>query len=233
MWKSLERLSYRRRARASAPRGCGHEGVEAPALRRDEECSVRRVGVDTRSLTACSRRLAAVAWSNAERHQLEKSLPVRWSKTENVAWSLAMPESSGSTPIVWGNHVFLSVGEAIGSLALWAVDRTSGVVRWKRTIGRSRRNQRKGNNSSHHHRSPMVDRLGHHRNGVLKAFDFARQGIVEARHSDGLRSIRLQCGLRIVAAAVRGFPVCAGPARDAHRQSVLSATHRQGVLVRI
>ena len=59
----------------------------------------------------------------------DKNLPVRWSTTENVTWKLAMPERSGSTPIVWGDHVFLNVGEG-SNLALWAVDRASGTVRW-------------------------------------------------------------------------------------------------------
>ena len=32
----------------------------------------------------------------------EANLPVRWSATENIAWKLALPSWSGSTPIVWG-----------------------------------------------------------------------------------------------------------------------------------
>ncbi len=38
----------------------------------------------------------------------ESNLPTQWSQTENVAWSVAMPGSSGSTPVVWGDHVFVS-----------------------------------------------------------------------------------------------------------------------------
>ena len=34
----------------------------------------------------------------------ETNLPVRWSKTDNIAWKLAMPAWSGSTPIVWGDR---------------------------------------------------------------------------------------------------------------------------------
>src|SRR4030095_12801725 len=64
----------------------------------------------------------------------EKNVPVRWSTTENITWKLAMPERSGSTPIVRGDSVFLQLGEG-SSLALWAVDRTTGAVRWKRPLG--------------------------------------------------------------------------------------------------
>jgi outer membrane protein assembly factor BamB len=34
-------------------------------------------------------------------------LPDTWSPTENVAWSLRIPGRSWSSPIVWGNHVFV------------------------------------------------------------------------------------------------------------------------------
>ena len=55
----------------------------------------------------------------------EKNLPVQWTTTENIAWKLPMPELSGSTPIIWGDRIFLNVAEK-GSLFLWAVDRTKG-----------------------------------------------------------------------------------------------------------
>ena len=41
----------------------------------------------------------------------EKNLPVRWSKTENVTWKLELPAWSGSTPIVWGDRIFLNVAD--------------------------------------------------------------------------------------------------------------------------
>jgi outer membrane protein assembly factor BamB len=102
----------------------------------------------------------------------ERNLPVRWSTTENVTWKLAMPERSGATPIVWGDQVFLNVGEG-SSLALWAVDRASGAVRWKRPLGDGNRRMMKQQMSSP---SPVTDgrsvwvMTG---TGVLKAFDFA------------------------------------------------------------
>ena len=32
--------------------------------------------------------------------------------TENIAWKLAMPGRSGSTPIIWGETIFLNIGTA-------------------------------------------------------------------------------------------------------------------------
>ena len=36
-----------------------------------------------------------------------KGLPTVWSETENVVWKVPLPSWSGSTPIVWGDRVFL------------------------------------------------------------------------------------------------------------------------------
>ena len=38
----------------------------------------------------------------------DKSLPVKWSKTENVKWKTNVPGSGWSSPIVWGDKVFVT-----------------------------------------------------------------------------------------------------------------------------
>jgi len=102
----------------------------------------------------------------------ETDLPVTWSTTENVAWKLAMPERSGSTPVVWDDLVFLNVGEG-PNLELWAVDRADGTVRWKRSLGDGNVRMRKQQMSSP---SPVTDgqtvwvMTG---TGVLKAFTYS------------------------------------------------------------
>lgn len=102
----------------------------------------------------------------------ETNLPVKWSKTENIAWRLVLPARSGSTPIVWGDRIFLNVADG-GSLFLWAVDRANGSVLWKQRLGGGDVKMRKQNMSTP---SPVTDgrqvwvMTG---TGVLKAFDFA------------------------------------------------------------
>ena len=59
----------------------------------------------------------------------ETNLPSRWSKTENITWKLDLPEWSGSTAIIWGEHIFLNVAQGT-DLHLWAVDRTKGQPIW-------------------------------------------------------------------------------------------------------
>jgi len=107
----------------------------------------------------------------------EKNLPVRWSKTENITWKLPLPAWSGSTPIVWGDRIFLSVADDLRqrvgeNLFLWSIDRGKGTVLWKRPLGGGNHQERKQNMSSP---SPVTDgkrvwvMTG---TGILKAFDF-------------------------------------------------------------
>jgi outer membrane protein assembly factor BamB len=105
----------------------------------------------------------------------ETGLPFKWSATENVAWKLALPAYSGSTPIIWGDLIFLSMAtaSAAGELELWAVDRNKQAVAWKRPIAGGNHIERKQNMSSP---SPVTD--GNHvwvmtGVGILKSFDFA------------------------------------------------------------
>jgi outer membrane protein assembly factor BamB len=102
----------------------------------------------------------------------ETNLPVQWSTTENIAWKLALPSWSGSTPIVWGERIFLNVAEN-GSLFLWAVDRNKGVPLWKQHVGDGDHRQRKQNMSTP---SPVTDGTNvwvMTGTGILKAFDFS------------------------------------------------------------
>ena len=104
----------------------------------------------------------------------ERGLPLKWSTTENITWKLAMPGRSGSTPIIWGETIFLNIGTAdrSGDLELWALDRADGRIRWKKHIAGGNHVERKQNMSSP---SPVTDgqtvwvMTGV---GILKAFDF-------------------------------------------------------------
>jgi outer membrane protein assembly factor BamB len=116
----------------------------------------------------------------------EKNLPVKWTVEENVTWKLEMPAWSGSTPIIWGDTIFLNASEGEmgksvsgemnrsvkGDIYLWCVDRTKGTALWKKLLGSGDTKMRKQNMSSP---SPVTDgssvwvMTG---TGVLKAFDF-------------------------------------------------------------
>jgi len=102
----------------------------------------------------------------------EKNLPVKWSTEENIVWKVAMPGVSGSTPIIWRNHIFLNVADN-GNLFLWAIDKTKGDVLWKKQLGGGDQKMRKHNMSSP---SPVTDGRAVYimtGTGILKSFDFA------------------------------------------------------------
>lgn len=102
----------------------------------------------------------------------EKNLPARWTAEENVTWKLALPTWSGSTPIIWGERIFLNVAEQ-DNLYLWCVDRTKGVAVWKKHLGGGNTKMRKQNMSSP---SPVTDGNNVYvmtGTGVLKGFDFS------------------------------------------------------------
>jgi outer membrane protein assembly factor BamB len=101
----------------------------------------------------------------------ETGLPVTWTAEENIAWKLPLPEWSGSTPVIWGDTIFLNVAQG-DALALWCVDRTGPTVLWKAAIGGGNHKERKQNMSSP---SPVTDGTAVYAmtgTGVLKAFDF-------------------------------------------------------------
>jgi outer membrane protein assembly factor BamB len=62
----------------------------------------------------------------------EKNLPVEWSQTENVAWRLALPGQAGSTPVVWGDRIFLT--SADGSDLILLCVGTDGKEQWRQKL---------------------------------------------------------------------------------------------------
>ncbi|MDB5306257.1 MAG: hypothetical protein JWO38_459 [Gemmataceae bacterium] len=65
----------------------------------------------------------------------EKDLPVRWSATENVKWKVPLPDTGNSTPVVWGDKIFLTQATDKGKKrALWCLARKDGAKLWEKTV---------------------------------------------------------------------------------------------------
>jgi outer membrane protein assembly factor BamB len=83
--------------------------------------------------------------------------PVEWSETKNVRWKIALPGKGHSTPVVWGDRVFVTTAEPFGEafpakfsgapgghdetpitqkekFKVVALDRRTGKVVWERTV---------------------------------------------------------------------------------------------------
>lgn len=65
----------------------------------------------------------------------EKALPQKWNATNSIAWKIALPDRGNSTPIVWGDKIFLTQPlEKSNERALLCLDRRDGRVLWQRTV---------------------------------------------------------------------------------------------------
>lgn len=130
------------------------------------------------SLCVCGEALVADNWPNWRGPTnnglcAETNLPMEWSPTKNVAWKLALPGPAGATPVVWGDHVFLTSVDGDGRLLLLAVS-TQGKELWRRTLAQGNKDVRgdEGNSASP---SPVTD--GKHvwslmAEGTLGCYDF-------------------------------------------------------------
>lgn len=65
----------------------------------------------------------------------ETNLPLKWSSTENVAWKTPIPGQSWSSPIVWGERVFLTTATDNGvSCRVLCLDRSTGGILWNKEV---------------------------------------------------------------------------------------------------
>jgi outer membrane protein assembly factor BamB len=107
-----------------------------------------------------------------------KSFPTRWSSTENVLWKVSLPGRGGSTPVVWGEQIFLTYG-ADGKNIAACLDR-AGKQLWQSALGEERAGKhRKGTGSN-----PSAVTDGKHvfvyfKNGELACLDLAGKIIWE------------------------------------------------------
>lgn len=68
----------------------------------------------------------------------ESGLPSQWSKDKNIAWTIALPGSGASSPIVVGDRVYVTTQMEDLGLHVLSIDRTHGKLLWDREIGRGK-----------------------------------------------------------------------------------------------
>ncbi len=65
----------------------------------------------------------------------EKNLPVKWGAKENVKWKIALAEPGNSTPVIWGDKIFLTQANKAGTVrSLLCLARADGSLLWKKDV---------------------------------------------------------------------------------------------------
>lgn len=65
----------------------------------------------------------------------ETDLPLKWSATEQVKWKVSLPDRGNSTPVVWGEKLFLTQAvEREGKRMLLCLDKKTGDKLWEAVV---------------------------------------------------------------------------------------------------
>jgi len=87
----------------------------------------------------------------------EKNIPLKWSDKENVKWKIPLAYQGNSTPVIWGDKIFLTQANKGGSeRSLLCLARADGKLLWQRDIAYGEK-ERNWNESWYCNASPVVD----------------------------------------------------------------------------
>lgn len=98
--------------------------------------------------------------------------PVEFSSTTNVRWKVALPGRGASTPVVWGNHIFVTAPGA-GRDTVLCFDRDGNEL-WRTALGPQSKSKHKTSTSANP--SPVTDGQRvyvYFRSGLVAALDFS------------------------------------------------------------
>ena len=115
---------------------------------------------------------AADSWNNWRGPNLngvaaDGDYPTKWAADENVAWKIKLPGLGGSTPAIWGDHIFVTAGVDGENLTI-AYDR-QGKELWRTSVGDERSGKHRKATGSNP--SPVTD--GKYVFVYFKSGDFA------------------------------------------------------------
>ena len=143
-----------------------------------------RIAAACALLAACALTLATAradnwpAWRGptGQGFSAEKNLPTKWSATENVKWKVALPDAGNSTPVVWGDKIFLTQATEKGKKrSLLCLSRKDGSTVWEKTVAFDGKEVIHGTNT-YCAASPVTDGervVAFHGSAGLYCYDFA------------------------------------------------------------
>src|SRR5262245_34200743 len=85
----------------------------------------------------------------------ETGLPTKWNEDMNVLWKVSLPGRGASTPVAWGDRIFLTCAEGNDQVLL-CFD-AAGKELWKRKLGSGGRMNIKGDEAGEASASPSTD----------------------------------------------------------------------------
>ena len=78
----------------------------------------------------------------------EMKLPLKWSATENVVWKTEIPGESWSSPVVWGERVFVTTATDGGeSCRVLSLARKTGKILWNKEVFKHIPRRKEGRNT--------------------------------------------------------------------------------------
>lgn len=78
----------------------------------------------------------------------EKNLPVSWSADSKVVWKTAVPGEGWSSPIVWGDKIFVTSATDKGkNCRVLAIDKATGKVVWDKEVFQQEPTRKENKNS--------------------------------------------------------------------------------------
>lgn len=85
---------------------------------------------------------------NGQSVSSEKGLPIQWSASQGIAWKTAVPGDGWSSPIVYGDRIFLTSAMDEGtSCRVICLDRKSGMILWNTEVHRQKTGPMRSQNS--------------------------------------------------------------------------------------
>jgi outer membrane protein assembly factor BamB len=112
--------------------------------------------------TAACATVSAADWpawrgSTGQGHCEEKNVPLKWSTKENVKWKVPLADPGNSTPVVWGQSVFVTQANKGGSVrTLLCFARDDGKLRWQKDVQYAEK-ERNWNETWYANASPVTD----------------------------------------------------------------------------
>ncbi len=87
----------------------------------------------------------------------EKNVPLKWSDKEKVKWKVPLAHGGNSTPVVWGDKIFLTMANKGGTKrSLLCFARANGEKLWEKTV-EYKQKEANWNESWYCNASPVVD----------------------------------------------------------------------------